>query len=263
MRMKILPEYPNYRICDDGNIYLISRARKVKASLNDNGYLRFRVRGIDGKFHNMYVHRLVALAFVPQEEGKPLIDHINGNPLDNRAENLRWCTILENFNFPIAKQRAKAWSESQAAKDQAIRLGLLRRKPVVSLTEKIKFNGLVQAAAALGVNDVSTIVASIAGGYKVRGHLMAYFDAAQHAGYKEFAEADSTMLAGIKGKGMPVLCITDGAMFPRAKDAAEYYHTSLNNIARCARGERHSTCGKQFKYITWTEYNDKVQEQGE
>ncbi len=48
---------------------------------------------------NVPVHRLVALAFIPQIEGKPCIDHINGIRSDNRIENLRWCTHEENSGF--------------------------------------------------------------------------------------------------------------------------------------------------------------------
>jgi len=43
-----------------------------------------------------FVHRLVALTFIPNLENKPEIDHIDFNPLNNRVENLRWVTHSEN-----------------------------------------------------------------------------------------------------------------------------------------------------------------------
>lgn len=48
------------------------------------------------------VHRLVALAFVPKEDGKDYVDHIDGNRSNNCATNLRWCTHLENDNYELA-----------------------------------------------------------------------------------------------------------------------------------------------------------------
>ena len=46
-------------------------------------------------------HRLVAKAFIPNLDNKPFIDHINRDRQDNRVENLRWVTKVENMNNPL------------------------------------------------------------------------------------------------------------------------------------------------------------------
>jgi len=56
-----------------------------------SGHLRVELGG-----KKILVHRLVAQAFIPNTENKPFINHLDGNPSNNKVENLEWCTPKEN-----------------------------------------------------------------------------------------------------------------------------------------------------------------------
>lgn len=89
--------------------------REVKPWLGC-GYLQVNLSGIRIP---QLVHRLVAEAFLPNPENKPTVDHINGNRLDNRVENLRWATQKENNNNPNTKYKCvyssnfRVWTDIQ------------------------------------------------------------------------------------------------------------------------------------------------------
>lgn len=93
------PEWPDYLISSQGEV--ISYARKtprlLKGTPDQDGYLRYQVGGKGGKRRGG--HQLVLEAFHPEgwfEEAKVL--HVNGDPSDNRLENLYWGTSLDNTN---------------------------------------------------------------------------------------------------------------------------------------------------------------------
>lgn len=56
----------------------------------------------NGKVEQKHISRLVALAFIPNPDGKPCVDHIDGVRFHNFVENLRWCTHAENMNYELA-----------------------------------------------------------------------------------------------------------------------------------------------------------------
>jgi hypothetical protein len=89
-----------YQVSDLGNVKSLTfhRAKKeqvLKLSTDRRGYPQCFLYA-DGRRRCLSVHRLVAAAFVPNEDSKPQVNHINGIKTDNRAVNLEWCTNTEN-----------------------------------------------------------------------------------------------------------------------------------------------------------------------
>jgi hypothetical protein len=83
------------------------RVLKPKVQTRSNGRKDQRVNlWKDGVESTQLVARLVAMSFLPMPFDKLTVNHINGNPMDNRIENLEWCTLQENINhaFEIGLQ---------------------------------------------------------------------------------------------------------------------------------------------------------------
>ena len=71
--------------------FILEPEREMAYTVNNRGYRTVVIRR---KTHML--HRLVAQAFLPNPEGKPCVNHIDGNKLNNALGNLEWCTVQEN-----------------------------------------------------------------------------------------------------------------------------------------------------------------------
>lgn len=88
--------YPDYQVSNYGRIWSKKTQRYLKQQLKKNGYYNVGLYAINGKMKKERVHRLVALAFVDNPHNYTVVNHIDGDKTNNKAENLEWCTVQEN-----------------------------------------------------------------------------------------------------------------------------------------------------------------------
>lgn len=93
-----------YEVSNKGNVRSLNFGRMgiiKNLSFENTKYGYKRVILTKNRVHKkMFVHRLVAEAFIPNHENKPCVDHINTDRGNNKVENLQWVTQKENSNNP-------------------------------------------------------------------------------------------------------------------------------------------------------------------
>lgn len=84
-----------YLVSDLGNILHLRNDKILIGYIDKDGYRCVNLRGKSGT-KIRFIHRLVAIAFIPNPQRKPQVNHINGIKSDCRKSNLEWATASEN-----------------------------------------------------------------------------------------------------------------------------------------------------------------------
>lgn len=95
----IIQNLSNYDILEDGTIInLLSNTIQTQRD-NGNGYQIVSLYTDDQQRKNFYVHRLVAMAFLPNPKNLPCVNHKDENKQNNVVANLEWCDYQYNINY--------------------------------------------------------------------------------------------------------------------------------------------------------------------
>jgi len=124
-----------YEVSNDGLVRTKPRILKPYPSKN-GGHLQITLTGRT----RTYVHRIVASAFIQNPDGKPVVNHKNGDPSDNRLENLEWVTSGENV--------AHGYRENGRVHYSNVRVGAVNSNGAIEL----QFNSMAEAAKSFGVS---------------------------------------------------------------------------------------------------------------
>lgn len=153
-----------YQISNHGRVRSIprrgTRLKEIRTiSYTRDGYARIRLI-FKEKDVTVRIHRLVAEAFIPKVEGKDTVNHIDGNKLNNHAENLEWADRSEQMFHAYSNDLKKPMcgETNGNAKLTAEQVEAIRKEYV----RYSKEHGTVALGKKYGVNN-STIGAIVRG----------------------------------------------------------------------------------------------------
>lgn len=118
--MEQIPKFDDYYADELGNIFSKRRKgniHKMKPWEDRKGYLVVSVRNNKGAKKNMFVHRLVAMAYIPNPHNFPVVNHKDRNAKNNMPDNLEWCTIEYNNKYTFTTGKPMNGNRCRLYKD--------------------------------------------------------------------------------------------------------------------------------------------------
>lgn len=164
--MKPIPGFPHYKATEDGRIWSEYKQGYLSQTLcKHTGYKQVTLCE-DNKRHQMHVHRLVALAFLPYDKSKPWINHKDECRTNNHVSNLEWCTPQYNNTYGDCKKKMVETVGIENLRKSANYARSFRLRKVRCIETGEVFQSTNEAARQMGLAGHSGIVGACRGTYK-------------------------------------------------------------------------------------------------
>lgn len=195
---------------------LNSRGQKIKGkilkySINPKGYA-IVILCKNGITKTISVHRLVAIHFIENPNNLNVINHIDGNKINNNITNLEWCTQSENVKHAYRTGLAKITDETKRKMSESC-------KGEKSCNYGKKFSKEVRMKMSKSKKG------------KYTGEKSYWYG-------KHISEDTKQKLS--ESKKIKVICITTKEKFDSMSTASEKYNIKLSNLSACCRGKQKS-----------------------
>lgn len=126
-----MEDYPEYAVDVDGNVWSLkyNKIRKLKPGWvkSKDSYYFVKLANTKGKQKSFFVHKLVAMAFIPTESFTYMVQHINDKCQDNRLENLKWCYRKESKRKVYTKKNGFVLTEDLTEKIKKVHYASSRK----------------------------------------------------------------------------------------------------------------------------------------
>ena len=166
---------PRYWINKEGQITNKETGKTIKWLISRHGYYYCHL-WTNNRNRYIRMHRLLALAFIPNPNDYPLVRHLNDIKTDNRLENLAWGTMSENMKDSIKNGKYNQEASEKARNIGRKISGTKCSKKVLCIETNTIFDNTKEAGDWLGV-DRAGIGGCCRGKYKtIKGYHWKYVE---------------------------------------------------------------------------------------